>query len=138
MTKFIMTSQCRTHVAKWRKLSQHNRLCHWGVRRSPKIQLFPELRLKSSAATTSDSMSTPTKKQSSQDSAGSLDFTKLLAELETPSRPQKSILSSVLLVKKLLQFDKSSRPAYYSTWRKKRYAPDIMCIHGCLCFLFFF
>ncbi|OQU88836.1 hypothetical protein SORBI_3002G104300 [Sorghum bicolor] len=108
------------HVVKWRKVYQHNRLCHWGVRRCPKIQLFPELRLqKSSAAITSDSMSTPTKEQSSQKSTGSLDITKLLDELEIPSRSQNSISSSVLLVKKLLQFDKSSRPAYYGTWRKK-------------------
>ncbi|CAD6226067.1 unnamed protein product [Miscanthus lutarioriparius] len=108
------------HVVKWRKLYQHNRLCHWGVRRCPKIQLFPELRLqKSSAAITSDSMSTPTKEQSSQKSTGSLDITKLLDELEVSSRSQNSISSSVLLVKKLLQFDKSSRPAYYGTWRKK-------------------
>ena len=113
---------------KWRKLYQHNRLCHWGVRRCPKIQLFSELRLqKSSAAITSDSMSTPTKEQSSQKSTGSLDITKLLDELEIPSRSQNSLSSSVLLVKKLLQFDKSSRPAYYGTWRKKRYSPAIMC-----------
>jgi hypothetical protein len=70
-------------------------------------------------------MSTPTKEQSSQKSTGSLDITKLLDELEIPSRSQNSISSSVLLVKKLLQFDKSSRPAY--TWRKKRYSPAIMC-----------
>jgi hypothetical protein len=72
-------------------------------------------------------MSTPTKEQSSQNSTGSLDITKLLDELEIPSRSQNSISSSVLLVKKLLQFDKSPRPAYYGTWRKKRYSPAIMC-----------
>jgi len=79
-------------------------------------------------------MSTPTKEQSSQESTGSLDFNKLLDELKTPSHEknipfrtvQNSISSSVLSVKKLLQFDRSFRPAYYGTWRKKRYAPDIM------------
>ncbi|PWZ15683.1 Chromatin assembly factor 1 subunit FSM [Zea mays] len=108
------------HVAKWRTLFQHNRLRHWGVRRSPKIQLFLELRLqKPSTPIASDSMSTPTKEQSSLESTGNLDITKLLDELEIPSRSQNSTSSSVLLVKKLLQFDKSSRPAYYGTWRKK-------------------
>lgn len=35
--------------------------------------------------------------------------------------------SVVRFVKKLLQFDKSHRPAYYDTWREKRYVPfDIM------------
>ncbi|RLN33879.1 chromatin assembly factor 1 subunit FSM-like [Panicum miliaceum] len=116
------------HVSRWRKLSQCNRLHHWGVRRSPKVQLFPELKLqKSSAIAHSDNMSTPTKEQSSQESTGNLDFSKLLDELKTPSREknipfriaQNSISSSVLFVKKLLQFDKSFRPAYYGTWRKK-------------------
>ncbi|XP_020396779.1 chromatin assembly factor 1 subunit FSM isoform X3 [Zea mays] len=108
------------HVAKWRTLFQHNRLRHWGVRRSPKIQLFLELRLqKPSTPIASDSMSTPTKEQSSLESTGNLDITKLLDELEIPSRSQNSTSSSVLLVKKLLQFDNSSRPAYYGTWRKK-------------------
>jgi len=79
-------------------------------------------------------MSTPTKEQSSQENTGSLDFNKLLDELKTPSHEknipfrtvQNSISSSVLFVKKLLQFDRSFRPAYYGTWRKQRYAPDIM------------
>ncbi|OEL25709.1 Chromatin assembly factor 1 subunit FSM, partial [Dichanthelium oligosanthes] len=118
------------HVSRWRKLSQHNRLHHWGVRRSPKVQLFPVLKLlqKSSATAPSDNMSTPTKEQSSQESTGSIDLNKLLGELKTPSHEknipsrtaQNSISSSVLFVKKLLQFDRSFRPAYYSTWRKKR------------------
>jgi chromatin assembly factor 1 subunit A len=128
MNEIIVTSRCRIHVAKWRTLFQHNRLRHWGVRRSPKIQLFLELRLqKPSTPIASDSMSTPTKEQSSLESTGNLDITKLLDELEIPSRSQNSTSSSVLLVKKLLQFDNSSRPAYYGTWRKKRYySPDII------------
>lgn len=129
-----MILQCRAHVSRWRKLSQHNRLQHWGVRRSPKVQLFPELKLQKSSAAPSNNMSTPTKEQASEDSTGSLDFTKLLEELEAPSSEKinhsrtalNSISSSVFLVKKLLQFDRSFRPAYYGTWRRKRCAPDIM------------
>ncbi|KAF8776316.1 hypothetical protein HU200_003635 [Digitaria exilis] len=115
------------HVSRWRKHSQHNRMLHWGVRRSPKVQLFPELKLQKSSAAPSNNMSTPTKEQASEESTGSLDFTKLLDELETPSRGKdnhsrtalNSISSSVFLVKKLLQFDRSFRPAYYGTWRRK-------------------
>lgn len=129
-----MILQCRAHVSRWRKLSQHNRLQHWGVRRSPKVQLFPELKLQKSSAAPSNNMSTPTKEQASEESTGSLDFTKLLDELETSSHEKNnhsrtalnSISSSVFLVKKLLQFDRSFRPAYYGTWRRKRCAPDIM------------
>jgi chromatin assembly factor 1 subunit A len=97
--------------------------------------LFPELKLQKSSATAhSDNISTPTKEHSSRESTGSIDFNKLLDELKTPSHDknipfrtaQNSISSSVLFVKKLLQFDRSFRPAYYGTWRKKRYAPDIM------------
>lgn len=130
-----MTLQCREHVSRWRKLSQHNRLHHWGVRRSPKVQLFLELKLqKSSATAPSDNMPIPIKEQSSQESTGSIDFSKLLDELKISSHGNKihsrtvqnSISSSAFLVKKLLQFDRSFRPAYYGTWRKKRYAPDIM------------
>ena len=135
IANFVVTLQCRSHVSRWQKLSHHNRLHHWGVRRSPKVQLFPELKLhKSSATVHSDNMSTPTKELSSQESTGSLDFNKLLAVLKTPSHEknisfrtvQNRISSSVLFVKKLLQFDRSFRPAYYGTWRKQRYAPDIM------------
>ncbi|CAN6171637.1 unnamed protein product [Urochloa humidicola] len=116
------------HVSRWKKLCQYNRLHHWGVRRCPKVQLFPELKLqKSSATAPCDNISTPTKEQSSQESTGCLDFSKLLDELKRPcdeknihSRTaQNSISSSVFLVKKLLQFDRSFRPAYYGTWRKK-------------------
>ncbi|CAN6203576.1 unnamed protein product [Urochloa humidicola] len=116
------------HVSRWRKLCQYNRLHRWGARRYPKVQLFPELKLQKSTATAPcDNMSTPTKEQSSQESTGSLDFSKLLDELKGPSdeknihsrTAQNSISSPVFLVKKLLQFDRSFRPAYYGTWRKK-------------------
>uniref|UniRef100_K3ZQS0 Chromatin assembly factor 1 subunit FSM n=1 Tax=Setaria italica TaxID=4555 RepID=K3ZQS0_SETIT len=116
------------HVSRWRKLSQHNRLHHWCVRRSPKVQLFLELKLqKSSATAPSDNMPIPIKEQSSQESTGSIDFSKLLDELKISSHGknihsrtvQNSISSSAFLVKKLLQFDRSFRPAYYGTWRKK-------------------
>lgn len=117
------------HIAGWRKLSRGNRLCRWGVRRSPKIQLIKELKLqKSSATAPSENMSTPTKQKSSQmENSGILNFSKLLDELKIPhnendvsSKTTHGNTSSVVrFVKKLLQFDKSYRPAYYGTWRKK-------------------
>jgi chromatin assembly factor 1 subunit A len=135
MINFTVTLQCREHVSRWRKLSQHNRLHHWGVRRNPKVQLFPELKLqKSSVTAPSDNMPIPIKEQSIQESSGSIDFSKLLHELKISSHGKNihsgtvhnSILSSAFLVKKLLQFDRSFRPAYYGTWTKRRYAPDTM------------
>ncbi|WVZ62687.1 hypothetical protein U9M48_012402 [Paspalum notatum var. saurae] len=116
------------HVARWTKLSKHSKFHHWGVRRSPKVQLFPDLKLRrSSAPAPFDNMLTQTKEQSSQEDSGSFDFTKLLDERKTQSI-ESNILSKTawniksspaLLVMKLLQFDGSSRPAYYGTWRKK-------------------
>uniref|UniRef100_A0A0A9ATD2 Chromatin assembly factor 1 subunit FSM n=2 Tax=Arundo donax TaxID=35708 RepID=A0A0A9ATD2_ARUDO len=118
------------HVAWWRKCSQHNKLCRWGVRRSPKIQLFHELKLqKSPAIAPSEIMSTPTKEQSSQmENPGSLDLSILLDQLKTPSyennipcKTSHSNTSSSVLFVKLLQFDRSHRPAYYGTRRKKSF-----------------
>ncbi|TVU39677.1 hypothetical protein EJB05_13109, partial [Eragrostis curvula] len=116
------------HVDRWRKLAQ--KLCHWGVRRSPKIQLFHELKLqKSSTSAPSDEMLlTPTKEQPSQENPRSLDFSTLLDELKTPSYGNNKMLSkaidkssssSVLFTKKLLQFDGSYRPSYYGIWRNE-------------------
>uniref|UniRef100_A0A0E0EA25 Chromatin assembly factor 1 subunit p150 C-terminal domain-containing protein n=1 Tax=Oryza meridionalis TaxID=40149 RepID=A0A0E0EA25_9ORYZ len=116
----------KLQIAGWRKLYQQKELCRWGVRRNPKIELFKELKLQKCPATApSEYMSTPSKEQSSQmEHQGSLNFSKLLDQsydenADTSKTTNANTSSSVWLVKKLLQFVKSHRPAYYGTWTKK-------------------
>ncbi|XP_015694494.1 chromatin assembly factor 1 subunit FSM-like isoform X2 [Oryza brachyantha] len=116
----------KLQIAGWRKLSRQKKICRWGVRRNPKIELCKELKLQKCAATaSSEFMSTLIKEQSSQmERPGSLNFSKLLDESygengDTSETTNANTPSSVCLVRKLLQFDRSYRPAYYGTWRKK-------------------
>uniref|UniRef100_A0A0E0LJ88 Chromatin assembly factor 1 subunit p150 C-terminal domain-containing protein n=1 Tax=Oryza punctata TaxID=4537 RepID=A0A0E0LJ88_ORYPU len=116
----------KLQIAGWRKLYQQKELCRWGVRRNPKIELFKELKLQKCPATApSEYMSTPSKQHSSRmEHLGSLNFSKFLDQsydenADTSKTTNANTSSSVWLVKKLLQFDKSHRPAYYGTWTKK-------------------
>lgn len=120
--------QCRLQIARWRKLYHQKELCRWSDRKNPKIELFKELKLQKCPATApSEYVSTPSKEQSSQmEHQGSLNFSKLLDQsydenADTSKTTNANTSSSVWLVKKLLQFDKSHRPAYYGTWTMKRY-----------------
>uniref|UniRef100_A0A0E0AI06 Chromatin assembly factor 1 subunit p150 C-terminal domain-containing protein n=1 Tax=Oryza glumipatula TaxID=40148 RepID=A0A0E0AI06_9ORYZ len=116
----------KLQIARWRKLYHQKELCRWGDRKNPKIELFKELKLQKCPATApSEYVSTPSKEQSSQmEHQGSLNFSKLLDQsydenADTSKTTNANTSSSVWLVKKLLQFDKSHRPAYYGTWTKK-------------------
>lgn len=121
----------RLHFAGWRKLSRCNRSSRWGIRRSPKIELVKELKLQRSSleAELLEKSMTPSKDLSSdkmnQGSEPCLD--KLVDEFEESfvnempcyNGTEAAPTSVRLLRKKLLQFDRSHRPAYYGTWRRK-------------------
>ncbi|KAM0946519.1 putative chromatin assembly factor 1 subunit A [Dioscorea sansibarensis] len=108
----------RVHVAGWHKLSQHNRTCRWGVRHNPKMELIKELKIGPLEKPT-----TPNKLDCSIemgidnlvdgcDESVSNDISCLTGKNLTRTIPKLSN-------KKLLQFDKSHRPAYYGTWSQK-------------------
>uniref|UniRef100_A0A0E0Q6J4 Chromatin assembly factor 1 subunit p150 C-terminal domain-containing protein n=1 Tax=Oryza rufipogon TaxID=4529 RepID=A0A0E0Q6J4_ORYRU len=116
----------KLQIARWRKLYHQKELCRWSDRKNPKIELFKELKLQKCPATApSEYVSTPSKEQSSQmEHQESLNFSKLLDQsydenADTSKTTNANTSSSVWRVKKLLQFDKSHRPAYYGTWTMK-------------------
>ncbi|WOL04450.1 chromatin assembly factor 1 subunit FAS1-like [Canna indica] len=120
----------RFHVCGWRKLARTGRASRWGFRCNPKTELFKEIKLQKPSslgqsleecAITKMEISSCELKNSSQSSSDKLD-----AELETFTNNmscQNDLIDAsslpCLLKKKLLQFDKSHRPAYYGTWRRK-------------------
>ncbi|XP_072970951.1 chromatin assembly factor 1 subunit FSM [Typha angustifolia] len=120
----------RSHVMGWRKLSCCNKFGRWGVRRNPKTELVKELKLqKPSEAHPLGKFASPNGKlcshmesQGSEPSADELlDELKVSLVNDMPCHvgPDTSPASVRLVKKKLLQFDKSHRPAYYGTWSKK-------------------
>lgn len=129
----------RFHVAGWKKLSCYNRLSRWGVRRKPKTELLKELKLQKCSEAGFHEKSAAPNKELSKDNvnrANELSYDKLVDEFEislSNNMPchdgNNAAPALILLVKrKLLQFDKSCRPAYYGTWSKKRLTslPDIL------------
>ncbi|KAJ6791988.1 chromatin assembly factor 1 subunit FSM [Iris pallida] len=117
----------KVHVVGWHKLSSYNRSCSWGIRRKPKTELFKELKLQglSSEAKPLEKVETPKmavvpdnmdfRREPCSDKlvdGSEISFLNDNVDIGSPSIP--------LLRRKLLQFDKSNRPAYYGTWRKHR------------------
>ncbi|CAL9098355.1 unnamed protein product [Musa textilis] len=123
----------RLHIAGWRKLAHCNRSCHWGLRRNPKMELIKELKLQRPylLGESPEKMATPMKDASSYEVNNSSEssYYKFDDELESSvsniSHQNDHIVASSSarsFIKKLLQFDKSFKPAYYGTWRRKRHA----------------
>lgn len=118
----------KSHVDGWHKLSRCNRSCHWGVRRNPKIELIKELKIQrsSSEAEPPEKVTTLNRGPATSQVNSNIEpsFDKLVDGLEacfvsSHNNLETAYPSVPLLKKKLLQFDKSHRPAYYGTWRKK-------------------
>ncbi|CAL4953256.1 unnamed protein product [Urochloa decumbens] len=125
----------RLQVTGWKKLSSHNRSSRWGIRRKPKVEAFKELKLqKSSDDMVDEILSTPNEDNchnSSQENGQDkleIDIDMLPAsEMQCHGTSNAKPLETRLIKKKLLQFDKSNRPAYYGTWRKKSAAVGPRC-----------
>lgn len=117
---------------RWLKLSERNRSSHWGVRRSPKTLLVKELKLQRPYMEDEPvrKFATPVRESSScgMKSGSKSSFYKSVGEVEESfandscqNNPIVASASIGLVHKKLLQFDKSNRPAYYGTFCKRRY-----------------
>jgi chromatin assembly factor 1 subunit A len=137
---------CRSHITAWqgvKKVTALEKPERWGLRRKPKVSIYRELRLQGAAATTSQ-MTDSGASRGNCDGVTSEKTTlsasiKRLREaprdeelkvevngedqncmvIEDPDElPRKELCSKQW---KLLQFDKSYRPAYYGTFSKTRY-----------------
>ncbi|CAO1942635.1 unnamed protein product [Urochloa humidicola] len=125
----------RLQVTGWKKLSSHNRSSRWGIRRKPKMEAFKELKLqKSSDDMVDEILSTPNEDNSHNSSQENghdkleIDIDMLPAsETQCHVTTNAKPLQTRLIRRKLLQFDKSNRPAYYGTWRKKSSAVGPRC-----------
>ncbi|KAF7146536.1 hypothetical protein RHSIM_Rhsim04G0133000 [Rhododendron simsii] len=106
-----------SHLISWRRLGHEirsNRKQHWGIRRTPKKDAIKELKLSTNKGLAHDD---------------ELSMEKLVdgwGEIKVDGRScDTDADSSVSLYqrhfgsKKLLQFDKSCRPAFYGVWPKK-------------------
>ncbi|KAL6840335.1 hypothetical protein ACP4OV_030145 [Aristida adscensionis] len=125
----------RLQITSWKKLSSYNRSSRWGIRRKPKMEAFKELKLhKSSDDIVDEILSTPNedschnlsqenervKSQENEHDKLFSDIEMLPAsEMQCNAANNDKPLQTRLIRRKLLQFDKSNRPAYYGTWRKK-------------------
>ncbi|KAE8790372.1 chromatin assembly factor 1 subunit FSM [Hordeum vulgare] len=116
----------RLQITGWQKLSSYNRSCRWGIRHKPK-EAFKELKLQKTSDDMIDEIfSTPNEdtcdnsgQENEPDKLGN-DIDMLPAsEVQCHVTRNDNSLPTRLIKKKLLQFAKSNRPAYYGTWRKK-------------------
>lgn len=98
----------RSHLSSWRNLARavrSNSNNHWGIRKKPKTELFQELKLghnKDMARACELSMQTVDGRSCTESVSSTPDIRKCKRS------------------KKLLQYDKSHRPAFYGIWPKTR------------------
>lgn len=126
----LMNICYRLHVTGWKKLFSYNRSSRWGIRHKPKMEAFKELKLQKSSDDIVDEMLSTPNEDNCKNLSQENEYDKLESDVDmlpaheiqghdaSNARP----LQTRLIRKKLLQFDKSNRPAYYGTWRKKRLA----------------
>ncbi|KFK40993.1 hypothetical protein AALP_AA2G071600 [Arabis alpina] len=103
----------RAHFASWRQLGHllSSSKKHWGMRRQPKVELFPKLKLSTNRGATSDGEPSM-EKQGNGCEEKNLGGVSCIRQCESSS----SDLKKYRRAKKLLQFDKSCRPAFYGIW----------------------
>ncbi|KAK3162717.1 hypothetical protein QOZ80_1BG0092860 [Eleusine coracana subsp. coracana] len=117
----------RLHVTGWKKLSSYNRSSRWGIRHKPKMEAFKELKLQKSSDDIDDEILSTPNEDNCKNSNQENEYAKFESDIDMlPSNELQchgtitaKPLQTRLIKKKLLQFDKSNRPAYYGTWRKK-------------------
>lgn len=137
---------CRSHITAWhglKKVTALKKPQRWGLRRKPKVSICRELRLQGAAATTSQttdsgashgncdgitsekttlSASIKRLREAPRDEELKVEVNgedQNCMVIEDPDElPRKELFSKQW---KLLQFDKSYRPAYYGTFSKTRY-----------------
>jgi chromatin assembly factor 1 subunit A len=109
------------HVIGWKKIMSNSKLSRWGFRCKPKTNVVKELKLQGSEV--SESMMYT--KADATNQGPEQNYDKIIEEMKVSISDEVSGQSSqaptiFIIKKKLLQFDKSHRPAYYGTWSKKR------------------
>jgi chromatin assembly factor 1 subunit A len=99
----------------------NRKLSRRGFRRKPKTNIVKELKLLGSDA--SDSMMYPKTDATNQGPEKNCDKStdEMKVSISNEVAGQSNQVPIICIIKKkLLQFDKSHRPAYYGTWSKKR------------------
>ncbi|XP_068662039.1 chromatin assembly factor 1 subunit FAS1-like [Aristolochia californica] len=117
----------KSHMAMWIKLSQSiccSKSQHWGIRCKPKRPLIKELKLQgtSSKAEPSKTLTTPLKGTSPEKLVDVWEETVGYDDISSRIINVDSSAATIPLCnrrRKLLQFDKSHRPAYYGTISRK-------------------
>nr|BAU36825.1 chromatin assembly factor-1 (CAF-1) p150 subunit [Rorippa aquatica] len=103
----------RAHFSSWRQLSHSLSTTkkHWGIRRQPKSELFPKLKLSTNKEATSDGEPNMEKQRDGCEEK-ILDGLSCIRQCESSSSGRKKSRRA----KQLLQFDKSYRPGFYGIW----------------------
>ncbi|ESQ28840.1 hypothetical protein EUTSA_v10018127mg [Eutrema salsugineum] len=103
----------RAHFSSWRQLGQSlsSLKTHWGMRRQPKSELFPKLKLATNRGPTSDGEPNM-EKQGDEDEEKNLGGVSCISQCESSSSNRKKSRRA----KQLLQFDKCCRPGFYGIW----------------------
>uniref|UniRef100_A0A0E0N678 Chromatin assembly factor 1 subunit FSM n=1 Tax=Oryza rufipogon TaxID=4529 RepID=A0A0E0N678_ORYRU len=116
----------RLQISGWQKLSSYNRSSRWGIRNKPKKEAFKELKLQKTSDNMLEEILSPNEdtchnlSQENEPDKSANDVDMLPAvELQFHGTNHANPLPTRSIKRKLLQFDKSNRPAYYGTWRKK-------------------
>ncbi|MQL76201.1 hypothetical protein Taro_008566 [Colocasia esculenta] len=135
----------KSDLAAWHKMRHSSKSQHWGIRHKPKTKVFNKLKLQGSHCGHEASRTIKAPKSgnvcSEIKASGKAEFTMLMDEIEEHSKSNQSCQAShnyiasrsILLPRratKLLQFDKSYRPAYYGSWSKKRQALLLVIVVG--------
>ncbi|KAI3470376.1 hypothetical protein Pfo_027039 [Paulownia fortunei] len=107
-----------SHLNAWRCIGRSihsNRKMHWGIRQKPKTKLVKELKL-----TTNKELSCDEDLNVEKLVVGWVNSSvdRRLSHMKTDSSPLPCGRKRIQ-VKKLLQFDKSYRPAFYGVWPRK-------------------
>ncbi|KAI3943297.1 hypothetical protein MKW98_029441, partial [Papaver atlanticum] len=117
----------KSHVRSWNRLgrSRLDRSTRWGLRCKPKSALIKELKLHASTSETARDSAKLVASSKGVMHRGEMNVEKLVDEWEEINSDDKlgrdnaDTIQICNGIKKLLQFDKSNRPAYYGTLSKK-------------------
>lgn len=131
----------RLQITGWQKLSNYNRSSRWGIRHKPK-EAFKELKLQKTSDDMIDEILSAPNEDACHNSGQENEPDKLgndidmlpASEVECHVTRNDNSLPTRLIKRKLLQFAKSNRPAYYGTWRKKRLKLNLKNINKFLMF----
>lgn len=117
----------RLQISSWQKLSRYNRSSRWGIRCKPKKEAFKELKLQKTSDDMLDEINSTPSEDTCHNSSQENESNKIVndvdmvptSEMQCHVTANANSVPARLIKRKLLQFAKSNRPAYYGTWRKK-------------------